>query len=194
MDRQAKIQRKTKETDILCLLNLDGSGKCDIKTGVGFFDHMLNSFTLHGGFDLQLSAGGDIYVDCHHTIEDVGIVLGKAFSEALSDKSDIARFGTQYIVMDEALAFVSLDIANRPFLVYDSPTLSPMVGDYDTQMTEEFLRALAFNAGITLHAKIMYGSNAHHCIEALFKALARALSQGVKQTEGKTILSSKGTF
>lgn len=194
MSRQSKIQRKTKETDINCFLDLDGSGSCEINTGVGFFDHMLNSFTLHGGFDLKLSAVGDINVDCHHTVEDVGIVLGKAFSEALSDKSNIERFGTQYIVMDEALAFVSLDIANRPYLVYDSVVLAPMVGDFDTQMVEEFLRAFAFNAGITLHAKIMHGNNTHHCIEALFKALARALAQGVKQTGTKTILSSKGTF
>lgn len=192
MNRQTKIERKTKETDILCLLKLDGGGNSEVKTGIGFFDHMLTSFALHGGFDLQLSADGDTYVDCHHTIEDVGIVLGKAFSDALGDKSNIARFSTQHVVMDEALAFVSLDISNRPFLVYDAPLLSPMIGDFDTQIIEEFLRAFAFNAGITLHAKILYGSNAHHCVEALFKALARALAQGIKPAD--KLLSSKGTL
>ncbi len=188
-----KLERKTKETDISLELDIYGSGKCDISTGVGFFDHMLTAMCVHGGFDMTLSCKGDLHVDCHHTVEDCGIVMGKAFGEALGDKSGIARFGTAYVPMDEALAFVSLDISNRPYLVFDAAFKAPMCGDYDTQMTAEFFRAFAVNAGITLHAKLMYGENAHHATEALYKALARALKEAVKKNGGAA-LSSKGVL
>ncbi len=188
------IKRETKETKITLSLEVYGSGNTNINTGIGFFDHMLNSFAVHGGFDLEVDAIGDIYVDCHHVIEDVGIVLGKAFCDALGDKGGINRFGTAYVPMDEALAFVSLDISGRPFLVYDEIMTAPMINEYDTQMTEEFFRAFSVNAGITLHAKTMYGKNAHHIVEAMYKALARALKDGVKKNEDGKILSAKGVL
>jgi len=188
-----KIERTTKETSIVCDLSIYGSGKCDIYTGIGFFDHMLTAMCVHGGFDMTLKAEGDLHVDCHHTIEDCGIVMGQAFKGALGDKSGIARFGTSYVPMDEALAFVSLDISNRPYLVFDADFKAPMCGDYDTQMTVEFFRAFAYNAGITLHAKLMYGDNAHHATEALYKALARALHDGAAPRDGG-VLSSKGVL
>ena len=187
------IKRKTKETDIVCNLNLYGSGKSDISTGIGFFDHMLTAMCVHGSFDMTLEASGDLHVDCHHTVEDCGIVIGQAISSALGDKSGIARFGTAYVPMDEALAFVSLDISNRPYLVFDAEFKAPMCGSYDTQMTVEFFRALAYNAGITLHAKLLYAENAHHATEALYKALARALREAVTK-QGSSVLSSKGVL
>ena len=193
MCRTAEIARKTKETDIKIKLNLDGSGIHDIDTGIGFFDHMLTALCVHGGFDLEISCKGDLYVDGHHTVEDVGICLGKAFSEALGDKSGIMRYGSAFIPMDEALGFCSLDISARPYLVFNAGFSDDRIGGYDTCLTEEFMRAFAFNAGITLHLKEEYGKNDHHITEALFKALAHALKQAVSVNGGVT-LSTKGTL
>lgn len=190
--RQSTQCRETKETQIALYLNLDG-GERRIETGIGFFDHMLNSFAVHGGFGLILKCKGDLEVDGHHTVEDVGIVLGKAVANILGDRSGIARFGTAYVPMDEALGFCTLDISGRPYLVFDAPMPQAMCGTYDTCLTVEFMRAFAMNAGITLHLKSMYGDNAHHITEALFKALARALKQAVQPTGGE-VLSAKGVL
>ncbi|MBQ4421874.1 MAG: imidazoleglycerol-phosphate dehydratase HisB [Schwartzia sp.] len=157
--RKAEKKRKTAETFVRVSVNLDGKGESKIDTGVGFFDHMLTLFAKHGAFDLTVKCDGDLAVDGHHSIEDIGIVLGEAFKEALGDKAGIARYGSFYVPMDEALAFAALDISGRPYLVYDGGEMAPVVGAYDTELTEEFLRAFAFNAGITLHAKILYGNN-----------------------------------
>ena len=191
--RTATITRTTRETDITLTLNLDG-GPVSINTGVGFFDHMLNSFATHGGFGLELTVKGDLHVDCHHTIEDTGIVLGQAFAKAVGDKAGIARFGSFYVPMDEALAFTSLDISGRPFVVFNAQFLQEKVGDYDSCMTEEFVRAFAVNAGLTLHTKLEYGTNAHHCIEAIFKSIAHALRLAVKQNDSNAVLSTKGVL
>lgn len=191
--RFSEINRKTKETDISLTLNLDG-GDVSIDTGIGFFDHMLNSFAVHGGFGLSVKVKGDLYVDDHHTIEDTGIVLGKAFSEALGDKSSIERFGSFYVPMDEALAFASIDISGRPYLVFDADFPQEKCGDYTSTMTWEFMRAFAFNAGITLHTKVLYGNNSHHMIEAMYKAVAHALKQAVKMNGSNKPLSTKGVL
>lgn len=191
--RCAEVERKTKETDIKLSLNLDG-GEILIDTGIGFFDHMLNSFATHGGFGLKLSVSGDLYVDEHHTIEDTGIVLGKAFAEALGDKSSIDRFGSFYVPMDEALAFASVDISGRPYLVFEAEFPQAVCGKYDCSMTVEFMRALAFNAGITLHLKSLYGDNSHHITEALYKAVAHALRLAVKANQSAKPLSTKGVL
>ncbi len=194
MSRKAEIARKTKETDITVKLELDGKGKPDIDTGIGFFDHMLTALCVHGGFDMTVKCKGDLNVDGHHSVEDVGIVLGKAFAEALGDKAGIMRYGSAFIPMDEALGFCSLDISARPFLVFNAKFTNERIGDYESCLTEEFMRAFAFNAGITLHLREEYGSNDHHITEALFKALAHALKQAVaKNTDGKA-LSTKGTL
>ncbi|NLJ31816.1 MAG: imidazoleglycerol-phosphate dehydratase HisB [Clostridiales bacterium] len=190
--RNCTEQRKTKETDIAVSLSLDG-GAVSVSTGIGFFDHMLNAFAVHGGFGLQIEARGDLFVDCHHTVEDVGIVLGKVFARALGDKSGIARYGSFSIPMDEALAFASVDISGRPFLVFHADFRQERVGDFDTCMVEEFMRAFAMNAGITLHLRVEYGMNSHHEIEALFKALAHALRVAAAQTESG-VLSTKGSL
>lgn len=190
--RQATICRETKETQIALYLNLDG-GERKIETGIGFFDHMLNSFAVHGGFGLILKCTGDLEVDGHHTVEDVGIALGQALARILGDRAGIARFGSSYVPMDEALGFCALDISGRPYLVYDAPMPQPMCGQYDTCLTVEFMRAFATHAGITLHLKSMYGDNAHHITEALYKALARALRQAVTETGGE-VLSAKGVL
>ena len=178
--RTAAIERNTKETKIKLALNLDGSGKADIDTGLGFLNHMLTALTVHGGFDLTIKCNGDLEVDGHHSAEDVGICLGKAFAEALGDKSGIMRYGTAFIPMDESLGFCSLDISARPFLVFNADFKNERIGYYETCLTEEFMRAFAFNAGITLHLRKEYGSNDHHVTEALFKAMAYALKQSVR--------------
>ncbi len=178
--RTAQIERKTNETAVKIFLELDGDGKANIDTGIGFFDHMLTLFAAHGRFDLDVKCDGDLHVDGHHSVEDIGITLGAAIKEALGDKRGINRYGTFYLPMDESLAFVSLDISGRPFLVCDLGELTPTVGAFDTQLVEEFLRAVAFNAGITLHVKVLYGSNTHHKIEAVFKALGHALRHAVE--------------
>lgn len=191
--RTASLTRKTRETDIALSLNLDG-GEVEINTGVGFFDHMLTALAVHGGFGLKVKVKGDLEVDDHHTIEDTGIVLGMAFAKALGDKSSIERYASFYIPMDEALAFVSLDISGRPFLVFDADFPQEKCGDYTSAMTVEFMRAFAFNAGITMHVKSMYGSNSHHIIEAIYKAVAHSLKQAVKLTDTGKPLSTKGVL
>ncbi|MGM9579670.1 MAG: imidazoleglycerol-phosphate dehydratase HisB [Anaerovibrio sp.] len=179
--RSGNVIRETKETKIDLTIDLDGSGRADVESGIGFFNHMLTLFAAHGRFDLVLNCDGDIEVDGHHSVEDIGIALGQAVQKALGDKKGITRYGTFFLPMDETLVMVSLDISGRPFLVYDAGgEMAPMIGQYDTELTEEFLRAFAFNAGITLHVKVMYGTNSHHKVEAIFKALGRALHAAVK--------------
>ena len=187
--RTAKYERKTKETDISVEICLDG-GEIEVSTGIGFFDHMLNSFAKHAGFGLKLKAVGDLEIDGHHTVEDVGIVLGKAMLEALGGRENIARYGTKFIPMDEALAFCSVDISGRPFLVFEASFEEAVVGEFDTCLTEEFFRAFMFNAGITMHISIVSGCNAHHMIEAMFKAAAHAIKEAVVVTN--STLSTKG--
>ena len=189
--RTGQYQRKTKETHIAATICLDG-GDVSVSTGIGFFDHMLTAFAVHGGFGLTLTAKGDLEVDGHHTVEDTGIVLGKALAAALGDKGNIARFGHAYIPMDEALAFAAVDVSGRPYLVYDARLREEKVGEFDCCLTPEFFRALAFHAGITLHLQVAYGDNAHHMIEALFKAAAHALRIAVAQKDG--LLSTKGAL
>ena len=192
MNRTAEITRKTKETDITLSLDLDEGGKVSINTGIGFLDHMLTALAVHGGFSLTVKCDGDLYVDGHHTTEDIGIVLGKAFAQALGDKAGIMRYGSAFIPMDEALAFCALDISARPFLVFNAQFTNAMIGQYDSCLTEEFMRAFAFNAGITLHLRCEYGSNDHHKTEALFKALAYALKTAVKRNTDGTAVPTKG--
>lgn len=190
--REARVERKTNETDIIISLNLDG-GDVEINTGIGFFDHMLTAFAVHGGFGLNVNVKGDLEVDCHHTIEDTGIVLGKAFDKALGDKSGIKRYGYFFIPMDEALTFSAIDISGRPFLVFNADFPQKQVGQYDACMTEEFFRAFVFNSGITMHIKMEYGANSHHIIEGIFKSTAHALKVAVKRTENANeCLSTKG--
>lgn len=190
--RTSTVERNTKETQIKASLCLDG-GDVEIKTGIGFFDHMLTAFAVHGGFGLKLETVGDLEVDTHHTAEDTGIVLGQAFKQALGDFSSIARYGNFSVPMDESLAVCSLDISNRPFLVFRASFEEERCGDYETCVTEEFWRAFAMNAGITLHISVPYGSNAHHEIEAIFKAVAHALKQAVAVTDSG-VLSTKGVL
>ena len=193
MSREAAVKRETAETKIALNLNLDGTGKSLLDSGIGFFDHMLNLMAVHGLMDLELRCDGDLEVDGHHSVEDIGIALGDAFKEAIGDKKGICRYGTFYLPMDEALAFVSLDISGRPFLVYDGGEMAPMVGGFDTELVEEFLRAFAVHAGITLHVKVLYGNNTHHKIEAIFKALGHALRIAVSQDpKVKGVPSTKG--
>lgn len=192
IERSSKRERITQETSINLDLNLDGSGNSQINTGIGFFDHMLNLFAFNGKMDLKVSAKGDLDVCDHHTIEDIGITLGEAFKEALGDKAGINRYGTFYVPMDETLALVSLDISNRPYLVFDCDFKREKVGEMSTEMVVEFFRAFAFNAGITLHLKVLYGENDHHKIEALFKALGRAIKEAKFRSEENGIPSTKG--
>jgi imidazoleglycerol-phosphate dehydratase len=192
--RTAQITRKTKETDITVSLSLDGAGVSDINTGIGFLDHMLTALSKHSGIDLAVKAAGDLNVDGHHTAEDIGIVIGKALMQALAadEKTAVARYGSAFIPMDEALGFCSLDLSNRAYLVFDAEFTNERVGDFDTALTEEFFRSLAVNAGITLHLKKMYGKNDHHAIEALFKAFAHALKTAIVPVSG--LLSTKGVL
>ena len=190
--RASAIQRKTKETDIQLSLALEG-GEVAVKTGIGFFDHMLTAFAFYGGLGLKLEVQGDLEVDGHHTVEDVGIVLGQAMSRALGDRKGIRRFASAYIPMDEALCFTALDFSNRPFLVFDADMPQPMIGTYDACLTEEFLRAFAVNSGRTLHMKCLYGKNAHHITEALFKSLGVAVKEAIQIT-GTGVTSTKGVL
>ena len=190
--RTAQLARKTRETDVHVTLNLDGSGKAKIATGIGFFDHMLTALCVHAGFDLEITVRGDLEVDCHHTVEDTGIVLGQALAKALGEVP-VSRYGSAYVPMDEALGFAALDISKRPFLVFDCPFTADKIGEMDTQMVGEFMRALAYNAGITLHLRCLYGKNDHHKAEALFKALAHSLRQAVVPA-GDAVLSTKGVL
>lgn len=190
--RAYAIQRKTKETDIQLSLSLEG-GKVAVQTGIGFFDHMLTAFAFYGGLGLELTVKGDLEVDGHHTVEDVGIVLGQALSRALGDRKGIRRFASAYIPMDEALCFTALDFSNRPYLVFDAAMPQPMIGGYDACLTEEFMRAFAVNSGLTLHMKCLYGKNAHHITEALFKSLGVAVKEAVAVT-GAGVTSTKGVL
>lgn len=192
--KTASVKRKTGETDVRVTVKLDGLGHSNISTGIGFFDHMLTAFSKHSGISMDIKSVGDLYVDGHHTVEDTGIVVGQALSEALGDKSGIARYGTAFIPMDEALGFCSLDISNRPFLVFKGEFSNQTIGDFDVCLTEEFFRAFAFNAGITMHIDIVYGVNDHHKCEAVFKAAAHALKTAVKELENGETLSTKGTL
>jgi imidazoleglycerol-phosphate dehydratase len=193
MARTAELSRTTTETDIQVWVDLDNQEEVSIETGVGFFDHMLTLFARHGRIGLKVKANGDLYIDSHHTVEDVGIVIGTCIKEALGDKKQINRYGTSYVPMDDALGFVSLDISGRPFLVFDAELQNEKLGNYDTELTEEFFRAVSFNAGITLHARVLYGKNTHHKIEALFKAFGRALREAVEVNEKITgVNSTKG--
>ena len=190
--RSAEITRETKETQIQLNLNVDGNGTFTGTSGIGFFDHMLTAFAVHGGFALTLHMQGDLHVDGHHSVEDVGIVLGKAFAQAVN-KGEIERFGNAYVPMDEALAFCALDISGRPYLAFDAVFSNQSVGELDCCLVEEFFRAFAMNSGITLHIRLERGSNDHHKIEAIFKAVARALKQAVILRRG-TVLSYKGVL
>ncbi len=195
MKRSAKINRKTKETEINLELNLDGSGKSQIETGIGFFNHMLDSFCKHGFFDMDLHVKGDLYVDSHHTIEDTGIVLGQAIKKALGDKEGIKRFGTFILPMDEALVLSVIDLSGRPYLSYELELERGKIGYMDTEMVKEFFHAVSYSAGINLHIKMLNGSNNHHIVEATFKAFAKALDEACgfdNRIDG--VLSTKGTI
>ena len=188
----AHIVRKTKETEIDLALTLEG-GSVEVSTGIGFFDHMLTALAFYAGWGLALTVKGDLHVDGHHTVEDTGIVLGQALREALGDRAGIRRFGSAYVPMDEALCRTVLDISNRPYLVFRADMPQPMIGAYDSCLTVEFMRAVAMNAGLTLHQECLYGANAHHITEALFKSLGLALKDAVR-VEGEGVTSTKGVL
>lgn len=190
--RTAEIVRKTGETEVSVFLNLEG-GPLEIDTGIGFFDHMLHALMFYGGFGGAVRCLGDLHVDGHHTVEDVGIALGKALGEALGDKVGIRRFASAYVPMDESLEFCALDVSGRPYLVMDAAMPQPMIGDYDSCLTREFMRAFAMNSGITLHLKSFYGENAHHITEGLFKALGLALKDAVT-VDSDHVTSTKGVL
>lgn len=194
-ERIAQIQRKTKETDIQVKLNLDGSGNSVINTGIGFFNHMLEGFSKHGFFDLNLNCEGDLAVDCHHTIEDCGIVLGNAIREALGDKSGIKRFGSCILPMDESLVLCAIDLSGRPYLVFEGEFTTEKIGYMDTEMVKEFFYAISYSAGMNLHIKVLTSGNNHHMAEAMFKAFARALDEAVsRDPRVQGILSTKGSL
>ncbi len=195
MERIADCKRTTKETDIALTLNLDGSGKADIDTGIGFFDHMLDGFSRHGMFDLNVRVKGDLIVDCHHTIEDTGIVLGTAIKEAVGDKKGMKRFGSCILPMDETLVLCAVDLSGRPYLSFDGEFPPDRVGYMDTEMVKEFFYAISYTAGMNLHIKVLSGGNNHHMIEAMFKAFARALDEATGFDPRITdILSTKGSL
>ena len=191
--RTATITRKTNETDITVSLNLDGKGDVKCDSGNGFFDHMINALGKHGGFDIEIKCDGDNFVDFHHSAEDIGIVLGQAFAKCTEDKKGIKRFGTAYTPMDEALAAAYIDISGRPYLDFNAEFPTERVGEFETQLVEEFFRAFAMNGLITLHINLMYGKNTHHMIEAIFKSVGRALAQGA-ELNGDILLSTKGVL
>ncbi len=193
--RVATITRATAETEIRVSLDLDGSGQSHIRSGIGFFDHMLTLFAKHGGFDLVVECHGDIEVDGHHTVEDIGIVLGQVFAKCTADKIGMARYGSWLLPMDETLIMAAVDFSGRPYLVYDAPVDAPMIGAYDTELTEEFLRAFVVHAGITLHVKKVHGKNAHHIVEGIFKALGRIMRQATRIDSAiQGVLSTKGSL
>ena len=194
--RQAEISRKTGETDIRVLLNLDGTGKSTVDTGVGFLDHMLTLFARHGRFDLEVSCKGDTYVDDHHSVEDIGIALGKALEQALGDKKGVIRYGSTILPMDESLILSAADLSGRGLLVYDLSIPAEKVGTFDTELTEEFFRALAHNAGMTLHIRQLSGGNSHHIIEGAFKSVARSLrtAAAIDPACAEEIPSTKGVL
>ncbi len=195
MPRQAQVQRNTAETRIDIRIELDGNGDADVKTGLPFFDHMLTLFSAHGFFNTRILADGDLEVDAHHTVEDVGLVLGDTVSQALGDRRGIRRYGHAVTPMDDALAMVSLDLSNRPFLVFNLPQVANSIGSFDPALTKEFFRAFATRAGMNLHINVPYGENDHHVIEACFKALGRALAQAISIDSRIThIRSTKGVL
>lgn len=195
MGREAQISRKTKETDITCILNLDGRGESQIATGIGFFDHMLEGFSKHGFFDLTLKCKGDLIVDGHHTVEDTGIVLGEAIREALGDKKGIRRFGSFLLPMDDALCLCAIDLSGRPFLAYDVEFSTEKVGYMETEMAKEFFYAVSYSAGMNIHLKMLSGQNNHHMMEAMFKAFGKALDEAVTaDMRIEDVLSTKGTL
>jgi len=192
-ERYASLSRDTSETHITAELKIDGKGLGKINTGIGFFDHMLVLWSAHGRFDLQLNCTGDLHIDGHHSVEDIGIVMGKAFSQALKGKKGIKRYGTVFLPMDESMIMVSLDISGRPYLHFEVPQLAPLVGSFDTQLLEEFFKAFTVHSGITLHIRVLYGRNTHHIIEGIFKAFGRALREAVSiDAENPGIPSTKG--
>lgn len=194
--RQAEIERQTKETYVYVSLNIDGKGEADVDTGVGFMDHMLELFAFHGNFDLKVRCKGDLQVDSHHTVEDLGIVLGQCFNKALGDKRGITRYGHFTIPMDEALVTTDLDFSGRPYLVFNVELDNIHLGNYEVEMTEEFFRAFAYNCCMTLHINEHYGKNTHHIIEAIFKSMARAIKEAVTIDEAHKgqVVSSKGVL
>lgn len=194
-NRKASVDRVTKETSISMELNLDGSGNARINTGIGFFDHMLNSFARHGLFDLIVNIKGDLYVDTHHTIEDAGIVLGQAIREAVGAKKSIKRYGSAILPMDETLVLCALDLSGRPYLVFDAEFTTDRVGYFDTEMVKEFFYAISYSAGMNLHIKVLTPGNNHHMIECIFKAFAKALDEAIKKDERiNDVLSTKGAL
>lgn len=195
MSRTASVERNTKETEIKVSLNLDGTGRSELNTGVGFFDHMLDGFARHGLFDLSVYVDGDLEVDCHHTIEDTGIVLGKAIKEAVGDKKGIRRYGSCILPMDEALVLCAIDLSGRPYYVSDAEFTAEKIGDFDTEMVKEFFYAVSYSAEMNLHFKVLSGSNNHHICEAMFKAFAKALDAAAQYDERITdVLSTKGSL
>lgn len=194
-ERCAKVVRTTKETDIQMEFNIDGSGIANIDTGIGFFDHMLNSFVRHGFFDMNLKVKGDLEVDAHHTVEDTGIVLGQAIKEAIGDKAGIKRFGSFLLPMDESLVLCALDLSGRPFLVYDMELTVEKLGMMDTELVKEFFYAVSYGCGMNLHIKQIHGANNHHIVEAAFKAFAKALDEATQYDDRiKGVLSTKGAL
>lgn len=193
--RKAKIERKTTETDIRLQFDIDGEGKSSIRTGVGFFDHMLTLFTKHGLFNLEVDCNGDLEVDQHHSVEDIGIALGQAFAEAVGNKAGIQRYATVTTPMDEALSTISLDISGRPFFVFHVEGLKDKVGEFDTELVEEFFQAFVSNAKVTLHINLAYGKNSHHIIESIFKGFGRTLDQATQiNPRVKGVPSTKGSL
>jgi imidazoleglycerol-phosphate dehydratase len=191
--RKAAIDRKTNETHVRLQLTIDGSGDADLKTGVPFLDHMLTLFAVHGFFDITLHADGDLEIDAHHTVEDIGICMGEALARALGDRKSIRRYGHAMVPMDEACARVVLDISNRPYLVFEVPALTGRVGKFETELLPEFFRAVCLRAGLTLHIQVLYGQNTHHMVEAVFKAFGRALDDATRLDERRQdVPSSKG--
>lgn len=195
MERIAEVKRKTKETDICVKLNLDGEGKSIVNTGIGFFDHMLEGFSKHGFFDLEVDIAGDLQVDGHHTVEDAGIVLGNAIKEAIGDKKGIKRYGYFILPMDDALALCAVDLCGRPYLQFDCSFPQNMVGSFDTALVKEFFYAVSYSAAMNIHIKMLSGENSHHMIEAVFKAFAKALDKAVSiDGRVKDVLSTKGSL
>lgn len=195
MERTANINRKTKETDIKLIFGIDGSGTSTVHSGIGFFDHMLTGFSKHGFFDLDLQVQGDLEVDGHHTVEDTGIVLGAAIREAIGDKAGIRRYGSCILPMDDALCLCAIDLCGRPYFAYDCGFPVERVGELDTELVKEFFYAVCYSAGMNLHIKMLDGSNAHHMIEAMFKAFGRALDEATSyDTRIKGVLSTKGAL
>lgn len=193
--RKSSIKRETNETNISMDFNIDGTGKGDINSGIGFFDHMLNSFIRHGLFDMTLNIKGDLYIDTHHTIEDTGIVLGNAIKEALGDKKSIKRYGSVILPMDETLVLCSLDLSGRPYLVFDAEFTTDKVGYFDTEMVKEFFYAISYSAGMNLHIKVLSGENNHHIIECIFKAFAKALDEAtIIDLRIPGLMSTKGSL